>query len=331
MNTKNKIDIQKQLSEFYSILDFKPLSANAISIYLVLLQIASKTDWLYEFKVTNTILMSKVKGLNISALQRARNELINNQYIFYKKGTNQNVASTYTINKLYNDEIIQFEQANEQADKQASEQANEQADEHIITKLNLLFNYIYKGGSGEKIGLTENDRNNLILIYSRLEMYVKDSNIYDLMPEERVLDEKIMFWAIKEIYLSPHKIYLNLLTRDKFILKYYKTKKYITEKENYKIKEIIDYFMVCLHDEMENTKLKPKPTEGRHLIRYKDEKDYDYYICDYCGDEIKILKKKIEMTGGIVVLPHSLTKRGEVKIVLCNKCINPVLKELEKK
>lgn len=240
MNTKNKIDIQKQLSEFYSILDFKPLSANAISIYLVLLQIASKTDWLYEFKVTNTILMSKVKGLNISALQRARNELINNQYIFYKKGTNQNVASTYTINKLYNDEFIQFEQA------------NEQADEYIITKLNLLFNYIYKGGSGEKIGLTENDRNNLILIYSRLEMHVKDSNIYELMPKERVLDEKIMFWAIKEIYLSPHKIYLNLLTRDKFILKYYKTKKYITEKENYKIKEIIDYFMVCLHDEMEN-------------------------------------------------------------------------------
>ena len=79
------------------------------------------------------------------------------------------------------------------------------------------------------------------------------------------------------------------------------------------------------------TKLKLKPTEGRHLIRYKDEKDYDYYICDNCGDEIKILKKKIEMTGGIVVLPHSLTKRVEVKIVLCNKFINPVLKELEKK
>lgn len=252
MNTKNKIDIQRQLDEFYSTLDFKPLSANAISIYLVLLEIDRKTDWLYEFRVTNTILMSKVKGLSISALQRARNELINNQYIFYKKGTNQNVASTYTINKLYNDEFIQFEQANEQASEQANEQADEQADEHIITKLNLLFNYIYKGGSGEKIGLTENDRNNLILIYSRLEMYVKDSNIYELMPEERVLDEKIMFWAIKEIYLSPHKIYLNLLTRDKFILKYYKTKKYITEKENYKIKEIIDYFMVCLHDEMEN-------------------------------------------------------------------------------
>ena len=252
MNTKNKIDIQRQLDEFYSTLDFKPLSANAISIYLVLLEIDRKTDWLYEFRVTNTILMSKVKGLSISALQRARNELINNQYIFYKKGTNQNVASTYTINKLYNDEFIQFEKANEQASEQANEQADEQADEHIITKLNLLFNYIYKNGSGEKIGLTQNDKSNLILIYSKLELYVNNSKAYELMSAERVLDEKIMLWAIKEIYLSPHKIYLNTLTRDKFILKYYKTKKYITEKENYKIKEIIDYFMVCLHDEMEN-------------------------------------------------------------------------------
>ena len=252
MNTKNKIDIQRQLDEFYSTLDFKPLSANAISIYLVLLEIDRKTDWLYEFRVTNTILMSKVKGLSISALQRARNELINNQYIFYKKGTNQNVASTYTINKLYNDEFIQFEQANEQASEQANEQADEQADEHIITKLNLLFNYIYKNGSGEKIGLTQNDKSNLILIYSKLELYVNNSKAYELISAERVLDEKIMLWAIKEIYLSPHKIYLNTLTRDKFILKYYKTKKYITEKENYKIKEIIDYFMVCLHDEMEN-------------------------------------------------------------------------------
>lgn len=85
MNRKNEIDIKKQLSEFYSTLDYKPISANAISIYLILLEIARKTDWLTEFKVTNTILMSKIKGLSISALQRARNELINNQYILYKK------------------------------------------------------------------------------------------------------------------------------------------------------------------------------------------------------------------------------------------------------
>lgn len=85
VNRKNEIDIKKQLSEFYSTLDYKPISANAISIYLILLEIARKTDWLTEFKVTNTILMSKIKGLSISSLQRARNELINNQYILYKK------------------------------------------------------------------------------------------------------------------------------------------------------------------------------------------------------------------------------------------------------
>ena len=83
MNRKLKIDIEKQLYEFYSTLDFKPISANAISIYLMLID--RKTDWLREFKVTNTILMSKIKGLNISALKRARNELINNGYILYKK------------------------------------------------------------------------------------------------------------------------------------------------------------------------------------------------------------------------------------------------------
>ena len=85
MNRKNKIDIEKQLAEFYSTLDYKPISENAIAIYNILLQIARKTDWLTEFKVTNNILMSKIKNLSISALQRARNELINNNYILYKK------------------------------------------------------------------------------------------------------------------------------------------------------------------------------------------------------------------------------------------------------
>lgn len=85
MKINEKIDYKRQLEEFYSTLDYKPLSANAISIYLILLQIACKTDWISEFKVANSILMSKIKGLNISALQRARNELINNKFIKYRK------------------------------------------------------------------------------------------------------------------------------------------------------------------------------------------------------------------------------------------------------
>ena len=66
--------------------------------------------------------------------------------IFYiRSGSNQNDASTYTIVKLY------FEQADEQPNEQPNEQAEGQSDEHIITKLNLLFNYLYKGDMQNRI------------------------------------------------------------------------------------------------------------------------------------------------------------------------------------
>lgn len=165
-----------------------------------------------------------------------------------RSGINQNEASTYSITKLY------FEQASEQPNAQPNAQAKGQADEYIITKLNLLFNYIYEEGSGKEIGLKQKDKEPLITLLKRLEMYCSTSEIYKLMPEERVLDEKIMFWALKEIYLSPHRVYLNNLKRDKFTLKYYKTKKYIMEKPEYRLEEVINYFIVCLHEEMEKEK-----------------------------------------------------------------------------
>ncbi len=84
-------------------------------------------------------------------------------------------------------------------------------------------------------------------------MYVDNISVYDFMSAERLLDEKIMIWAIKEIYQSPYKIYLNNLDREKFVLKYQKTKKYITENRDYKLEEIIKYFIVCLHEELENS------------------------------------------------------------------------------
>lgn len=85
MKQNEKIDCKRQLEEFYSTLDYKPISATAISIYLILLQIGCKTDWIKEFRVANKIFMSKIKNLSISGLQRARNELINNKYITYRK------------------------------------------------------------------------------------------------------------------------------------------------------------------------------------------------------------------------------------------------------
>lgn len=70
-------------------------------------------------------------------------------------------------------------------------------------------------------------------------------------------------------------------------------------------------------------------------IKYRKEpikhtKLYDYYICDNCGSEIKLDIKQTERSGGIAILPNSLTKCGELKVALCNKCVKDVLKQLEK-
>ena len=108
--------------------------------------------------------------------------------IFYiRSGVNQNDASTYSIKKLY------FEQAEEQPNAQPNAQAEEQANEYIITKLNLLFNYIYEEGSGKEIGLKQKDKEPLITLLKRLEMYCSTSEINKLTQEERQLDEKTMF------------------------------------------------------------------------------------------------------------------------------------------
>lgn len=85
-------------------------------------------------------------------------------------------------------------------------------------------------------------------------MYAEDAGVYDYMPKDRLLDEKIMLWSIKEIYLSPYKILLKKLSRENMVLKYLKTKKYISEKTNYRLEEIINYFIACLKEELEKEK-----------------------------------------------------------------------------
>jgi len=113
----------KQLNEFYSTLDYKPLSANSIAIYFVLLQVANKTGWIDKFKVANTVLMSKC-DLNMQKLIRARNNLINQGYITYLKGKNQNDAPIYSIIKLYDD--IANDKANNIADNMTNNTINKQ-------------------------------------------------------------------------------------------------------------------------------------------------------------------------------------------------------------
>lgn len=74
-----------------------------------------------------------------------------------------------------------------------------------------------------------------------------------------------------------------------------------------------------------NVKYKVKEQTGNHVANEGKKKLYKYYNCDYCNAEIKIVKKR----DGIVILPRTLTKKEPLKLVLCDKCIKPVIAEFE--
>lgn len=286
MHDIKQINYIKQLNEFYSILDYKPLSSNAISLYGFLLHVANKTGWLNEFRVANTTIMSKCK-LNTSALQRARMELINNGYIKYKKGSNQNEMPRYSLVILY------FEQANAQANTQANEQADNQAEdipnttpntqpgEHNNkqnntlqninnklnkTKLNLFFNYIHDNSEQNFEGISTEQKIGIIHLLEKLEIYIPNMQALKYLTDEKLLEIKVQYWTIKEIYLSEYKVFLNEITRDDFMFRYLKTKKYMgMATRGYDVEGFVSYFITCLHDEMKGEKNVDK-TRNRKMV-----------------------------------------------------------------
>ena len=77
--------------------------------------------------------------------------------------------------------------------------------------------------------------------------------------------------------------------------------------------------------------IKYRPRERSNLVQIKDEVEYKYYKCEYCGDEIIITDKAEEMTGGIVKIPMTLTGDKSEYKVICNKCVIPMIKRYEEK
>ena len=78
---------------------------------------------------------------------------------------------------------------------------------------------------------------------------------------------------------------------------------------------------------------KYKINESNHLSKDKSVKrlEYEFYICDYCGKIIIIKDKWEEKQGGIIKIPSSITGSTDVNLVLHNKCIKPLLIDLEEK
>lgn len=92
------------------------------------------------------------------------------------------------------------------------------------------------------------------------------------------------------------------------------------------IKGRYNYF---IHRGLPEKKIKYEKKECNHLTNEFKKKLYEYYICDNCGNEIKITKKWERSNGGVVLLPTLLTKNKEISVALCNKCLNLVIKEFE--
>ena len=85
-----------QLNLFYrKVLPNNPISSNAQALYMFLLNKDSELGWIYDFKIANSMIMV-FTGLSKGQLDRARNELIQKEYIKYKKGTTRE-AGTYNI------------------------------------------------------------------------------------------------------------------------------------------------------------------------------------------------------------------------------------------
>jgi len=119
------------------------------------------------------------------------------------------------------------------------------------TKLNNLFMYMINGQKNEE-NISEVNRNAIIIHLKRLELYFTNIETIDSIPKERRLEYELQYWTIKELYFSPYKIYLNSLTRDKFLLKFLQTQKYIKIDSENKLTDFISYFIKSLREEFEN-------------------------------------------------------------------------------
>lgn len=126
---------------------------------------------------------------------------------------------------------------------------NEMKRNNIIlnyTTLDLLFNYLTY--DNQNFGnLQEKNRIAIINILKRLQLYPV---IIDYYTKEELLDLKLKYWTIMEIYLSPYKAYLNDITINDFLFRFLKTKEYVNCNSESDLEHFISYFIKSLREEL---------------------------------------------------------------------------------
>ncbi len=128
------------------------------------------------------------------------------------------------------------------------------AEGHINTKLNLLFNYLNNRQAdffedGQRT-LNAKEKNAIIMNLKRLDLYIDNPEILNLFTEQSLLQTKIFYWIIKELYFRPCGIYLKDLSNNMLACKYLKAKQYTNAAENFDIEAIIGYTIKSIENEL---------------------------------------------------------------------------------
>lgn len=65
---------------------------------------------------------------------------------------------------------------------------------------------------------------------------------------------------------------------------------------------------------------------GSNVNNGRKEEDYKYMTCDYCEEEIRVENDPQKRTGGVHTI--RITKIKSIKIAAHNKCLKPLIKEI---
>lgn len=245
------MDYIKHLEAFYTQINYNPISSNAMTMYQALLFIAYQAKRIDELSVANNRLQMMC-GLTEKEFRNSRNELINKNYIKYKKGRNQNSAPKYYIPSVYENSIQEKGRPPGRAVGIATGIAEGSPTGNIMTRLDLLFNYLNNSSQDffedEKRTINLQDKALLILHLKRLGLFVEDKKIIELFTESTLLMTKIYYWTIKELYFSAFKQYLNKLTYNRITEKYLKAWQYTDADTNFDAKRLIGYLIKSIQE-----------------------------------------------------------------------------------
>lgn len=120
-----------------------------------------------------------------------------------------------------------------------------------INKIKLNYLYLYITEKAEKFdGLNEMDKLSLQSTLKKLELYIENDSF---LPQEKIFELQLKYYAISQIYLSPYKVYLMDLKEKEFTRIFLSAKKYcpIKKKTEKQITDFMNYFIVCLRKEFE--------------------------------------------------------------------------------